>query len=126
MGSGRIDPKGDKAGPSSSPVSFLPMLSPGPSEALLVGGGVWDGLTYELELFRVLKTLPSSNEQHRRVDAGVEAGLHIKGLAIPGVGVGTQGWTDAHSPILQPTVHSLVTLTSDRPALGAQPPGSQS
>lgn len=126
VGSGRISPKGDKASPSSGPVSFLPMLSPGPSEALPVGGGVQDGLTYELELLRVLKALPSSDQQHSCVDARVEAGLHIKGLAIPGVRVGTQGWTDAHRPVLQPTVYPLAPLTSDRLAPGAQRPGSQS
>lgn len=39
---------------------------------------------------------------------------------------GLQGWTAAHSPSPQPTAHLLAPLTSDRPVLCAQHPGSRS
>lgn len=132
VGSGRTGPKGDVVGLSSSPVSSLPALSPGPSELLWVGDrGAGLGFTYEPELLGVLKALPSSNEKHSCIDARVEAGLHIKSLAIPGVRVGGHGaglmpTASFLIPLAQPTVHSFGPLTSDRPAPGAQHPGSQS
>lgn len=78
MCSGRIGPKWDLS-PSPSPIFPLPALSPcwGDSGAEL-------RLTNELELIRIFKALPSSNEEHSSIDARVEAGLDIKSLPIPG------------------------------------------
>lgn len=67
--------------------------------------GLAAGFTYQLKFLRVFKLLPSCNEEYCRIDAGVQAGFHVKSLAVPGVrlGVGCRaGW--------MPTAPSLILL----------------
>lgn len=68
--------------------------------------GLAAGFTYQLEFLGVFKLLASRNEENRRIDARVQAGLHVKSLAVPGVRLGAgcrAGW--------MPTAPSLILLT---------------
>lgn len=77
-------------------------------------GGLAAGFTYQLEFLRVFKVLPSGNEEHCRVDTRVQAGLHIKSLAVPGVRLGggcRAGWMPTAPSLIprpKPSTRSLV------------------